>query len=1194
MANINLANFKGPGITTLEIDATQEDRVFSNLSENRLLIGFSKVGPFNRVTRISDTTERLQIYGPIDTSLEKRGSFFHRSIDIALQTGPILALNLLPIDESENSTDTVDFRAFSTSPAAINPSKIKELYSSFFDREKFWKPSQDNLLSVVNTYVGASNSILSFVNLNQNNVSILIKKSKKQKQFDLSAKEYYNGTVNVPKYIDPDDNMSEFFVDVLIVKGDFSDYAALSTDPIYSKYFNANGLKKESVISFENSSDFELLLSVTGAIIPDVVDGTGISYSIDSIINAYTSRLGILASIDSDYLNSFESTDFKEFDMIGHSLCNPDDIVESVDFLSYKFNLLENLTYTQKSTFTTEQNLLANTSIKYENTIGTANEGLFSNRIRLNGTAVQANITANYSLIELNNNSKFATIKNYSTSSGNTIINYTHPDKESENIFQYNVVSANVSANTITIQNRHDDFSLNMANEYIYVTDGISKYYFEFLSSTYDSLNNRTTLTLTASSDIAQIDNTFKVKWSAGYKIKNTNVSANTITFKGIWNVADLSPSLTANVVYLKNNSNKIGNLTFSSGTIDSNGDTTVTVSSVLIQASNGATVNLVSLNNFSELTSDSWYITFGAYAITRPIINSGSANISYRPSVFDINSNVITAYKASNFYKDWESGVITSEDLYYKEITGATTVINPYYTGFEKTKDLNGIEVVKVKIYEDSNLTKNSTTSLVFGNKKRIDDNLYENVSSNEITFSSKVGNINKRILINTTFDGGKRIRISSSEADSLKIGDYIVSEVNTETETKYFLSQILTKKKLEISGTIYYDLTIPRPAKIIIDSGNYYVERYLKYDDFVTSYNLTALSGFNLNSYHLPGNFLNKQSQLEKIFGVIENTGLMDALTDKNVVDYLYIIDTFESTVQAETSPKDVLGRLAQKHGQCTAFINAPSIKEFMNSSAPGPIFTTFTNGSSARIFKPEYITTGGNLELSPDFFYSLPTDSNGSKYCAFFGPHLKYQKEDGQIINIPPVAHVSNIFVNKINSGNQYNIAAGVVSGAITDGSVVGLEYDFTEQDLGFFESFGYNAIINKRAYGIVLYGNYTAYQRRISPLNALHVRDNLNLIERDIELILERFLFQKNTQRTRFEIRDNIRELLFGLLGTAIESFSVTVENPNTSAFIDPTLGIVNVVVEPIVGLEKFLNIVTINKNSGTQTSGFNIV
>lgn len=1193
MSNINLADFKGPGITTIERNAVQEDRVFSNLAENRLIIGFSKTGPFNRVTRITTTTERQQIYGPIDTSLEKRGSFFHRSIDIALQQGPVLALNLLPIDESEGSNDTVDFRAFSTSPASINPSKISELYSSFFDREKFWKPSEDNLLSVVNTYVSSSNSILSFVNLSQKNISILIKKSKKQKQFDLTAKEYYGGVENVPKYIDPDDNLSEYFVDVVVVNGDFSDYATLSTDPVYSKYFNANGLRKESAVSLENSGDFDLLLSVTGSIVPDLIDGTGISYSIDSMINSYVSRLGVLASINTDYLSSFESTDFQEFDMIGHSLCNPDNAIESVDFLSYKFNLLENLTYTQKSSFTVEQADLANISVSYENTIGTGNEGLFSNRVKLNGTAVQANITANYSLIELNNNSKFATIKNYSTSSGNTIINYTHPDKEAENLFQYSVVSANVSANTITIQNRHDDFSLDMANEYIYVTDGISKYYFEFLSSTYDSLNNTTELTVTASDDISQLDNTFKVKWSAGYKIKSANASANTITFKGIWNVEELSPSLTANVVYLKNNSNKIGNLTFSTGTTDINGDTTITVSSALIQVSNGATVNLVTLNDFSELVNDTWYVTFGAHAITRPVINSGTANIAYRPSVMDISANVLTAYKASNIYKDWESGVITSEDLYYKEITGATTVVNPYYAGFEKTKDLNGIEVLRLKIYEDSLLSTSATTSLIFGNKKRIDDNSYENVSGNEITFSSKVGNINKRILINTTFDGGKRIRIPSSESDNIKIGDYIATEVNTTTETKYFLSPVLTKKKIEIAGVFYYDLTIPRPAKIIVDSGNYYVERYLKYDDFVTSYNLTSLSGFNLNSYHLPGNSLNKQEQLEKIFGVIENTGLMDTLTDKNVVDYLYIIDTFESTVQAETSPKDVLGRLAQKHGQCTAFVNAPSIKEFMNSNAPGPIFTTFTSGSAARIFKPEYITTGGNLELSPDFFYSLPTEANGSKYLAFFGPHLRYQKQDGQIISIPPAAHVSNIFINKINNGNQYNIAAGVVNGGITDGSVVGLEYDFSEGDLAAFESFGYNAIINKRGYGIVLYGNYTAYQRRTSPLNALHVRDNLNLIERDIELILERFLFQKNTQRTRFEIRDNIRELLFGLVGTAIENFSVTVENPNSSGFIDPTLGIVNVTIEPIVGLEKFVNIVTINKNSGAQTSGFNI-
>lgn len=1192
MANINLANFRGPGITTIEIDSVQEDRVFSNLSENRLIIGFSRNGPFNRVTRITTPRERREIYGPIDTTLEKRGSFFHRSIDIALQQGPVLALSLLPIDESENSLDEVEFRAFSTSPSSINPPKIRELYTSFFDREKFWKPSDDNLLSVVNAYIGSSNSILSFVNLSQNKVSLLIKKSQKQKQFNVTAKEYYNGVENVPKYIDPDDNMSEYFVDIIVVKGDFSNYNQLSTDPIYSKYFNADGLKKESAISLENSSDFELLLSVTGSIIPELLDGTGISYSIDSVINTYASKIGIVCSINSDYLNSFESTDFSKFDMIGHSLANPDDVIESVDFLSYKFNLLENLTYTQKSTFTTQSILLANASIKYENSIGTLTEGIFSNRVRLSGTSVQANITANHSLIELNNNSKFATIKNYTTSSGNTIVNYTHPDKEAENIFQYNVVSANVSADTITIQNRHDDFSLDMENEYIYVTDGISKYYFQYLSSTYDNINNRTVLTVKPSTDIGQLDNTFKVKWSAGYKIKNA--SANVITFKGIWNVNELSPLLSANVVYLKNNSNKIGNVTFTTGNTNINGETSINVTSAYIQSSNGSMVNLVSLNDFSELTKDTWYVTFGSHAITRPVINTGEVSIVNNPSVININANAITAYRSSKIYKDWENGVITSGDIYYKEITNGSTVVNPYYIGFEKTRDSNNIETLELKIYEDTILNTKAETSLIFGNKKRIDDDIYENVSSNEITFSSNVGNINKRILINTTFDGGKRIRIPSSESDNIKIGDYIVAEIVNEVQNKYFLTPVLTKKKIEIAGVFYYDLTISRPAKILIDSGNYYVERFLKYDDFVNSYNLTSLTGFNLNSYHLPGDFLNKQAQLEKILGVIENTGLFETLSDRNVVDYLYIIDTFESTVQSQTSPKDVLTRLAQKNGQCTAFINAPSIKSFINASAPGPIFTTFTSGTSAKIFKPEYITTGGNLELSPDFLYSLPNEANGSKYGAFFGPHLKYEKEDGRIISIPPAAHVSNIFVNKINAGNQYDIGAGVVTGGITDGNVVGLEYDFTESDLGFFESFGYNAIVNKRAYGIILYGNYTAYQNKRSPLNALHVRDNLNLIERDIEIILERFLFQKNTQRTRFEIRDTINDLLFNLVGLAIESYNVTVDNPANSSIIDPTLGIVNVEVEPILGLEKFLNIVTINKTSGTQSSGFNVV
>lgn len=1194
MPNINLAEFRAPGVYTREIENVTGEDVFQGLIEDKLIVGFSRRGPFNTVTRIDSVERRREVYGEIDTFLEKRGSFFHRSIDVALQSGPVLAINLLPLDNTDTTGDKVDFQSFSTSPATKNTSKIQELLSSFYEKEKLWRPSVDNFISIVDSYVASANSILSFTNLGQTKQSVLVKKAATQPGFDILAKDYYQGVENVPSFIDPNDNISEYFVDVFIVRGDFSDFNALAVDPIYSRYFDTSGLKASSVASLSTSSDFDLILSVTGSIIPDLVDGSGTSYSIDTLINSYTSRTGTFCAINDDYLNSFEDTDFTEFDIIGHSLADDDLAITDIDFLSYKFKLIENLEYIQKSSFTINQYGLADASVQYENTNATGNVGLFSNRIRLDGTTLQANIVADYSLIEMDNGGKFAKIKNFSTSSGNTIIGYTHPDKTYEGSFGFLFDSSNVSANTVTIKGVHDDFGYGMTNEYVYATDGFSKYYFNISSYSVDYNGKKTTLTFDSPLNINQLNGNYKFSWSAGYPIIAANSTANTVTMKGYWDMSEFVGNFTGNVIYAKTNSSRTGNVTFTSHSIDANNDTVLTLSSALVEASNGATVNLVSSSSISQLLDTTWNITFGSYAITKPVIASSNANLVHIPDITNtITANVMTGYVGSTLYRDWANGTITSGDSYYKEVTVDTvTSTNRFYTGFEKLLDRNGIDTINLKIYEDQDLTTDASTSLTFGNKKLVNGS-YEDMSSTEFAVSSKIGNINKRIEVNTFYDNATRARIPSSENDNIKIGDYVATFVNSESSTKYFLSPVLTKKKVEVGGTIFYDITFQREAKIIIDSGTYYIERYTSIDDFAQNYNMISLNGFLLQAKHMPGTKLTKQTQLEAILNTIENTGLNDALSDRNLVDYRYIVDTFESTVQNQTTPKDVLTRLAQKHQKSIALINAPSVKSFVDSTAPNPIFTTFESGTSTRVFKPEFIASGGNLELSPDFFYSFPTEANGSKYGMFFGPHLRYRTDIGTTISFPPSAHVSNLFVNKIGTGDQFKIAAGTNRGFIVDPSVIGLEYEFVQDDLGEFEKIGYNAIINKRGYGIVLYGNNTSYQNRISPLNKGHVRDNLNIIEREIDFILEKYLFDQNTPRTRFDIKRDLEDYLYGILNTAIYSFNVIIdENNNTRETISQSFGIVDVFVEPVMGMEKFINQITINAGSGVTASGFN--
>ena len=97
--SLDLNQFKASGIYTLEFDLSTNIVVDTQLI--RLVIGFSKKGPFNAPVYLPDKKTARLIFGDIDTQLEKRGSFFHRSIYTCLEQGPVFALNLVPIKNTE-------------------------------------------------------------------------------------------------------------------------------------------------------------------------------------------------------------------------------------------------------------------------------------------------------------------------------------------------------------------------------------------------------------------------------------------------------------------------------------------------------------------------------------------------------------------------------------------------------------------------------------------------------------------------------------------------------------------------------------------------------------------------------------------------------------------------------------------------------------------------------------------------------------------------------------------------------------------------------------------------------------------------------------------------------------------------------------------------------------------------------------
>jgi hypothetical protein len=269
----------------------------------------------------------------------------------------------------------------------------------------------------------------------------------------------------------------------------------------------------------------------------------------------------------------------------------------------------------------------------------------------------------------------------------------------------------------------------------------------------------------------------------------------------------------------------------------------------------------------------------------------------------------------------------------------------------------------------------------------------------------------------------------------------------------------------------------------------------------------------------------------------------------------------------------------------------INAPSMAQFRASTDP-----RFTDAPTATdpypALQARYITDGGNLALNPSYTFSLPSEAQGSKFAAFYTPYITI-RENNRNLNVPPAAYVSNNFVLKFSAGQPYAIVAGQKRGVISGANVVGVEYDFTDDDRGYLEPFGLNPVIKRRGLGVVIFGNNTAYQQVSSAFGLVHVRDLLISVETDTIQILSNYLFDFNEDSVRLEIKTLVDNYLDGVRSAGgIYAYQAIMDaSNNTPAVIDMNMGIIDIIIEPARGIQKFVNRITVTKTGGIASGGF---
>lgn len=1146
---LNLNRFKSSGVYTVEID--ESTNLSLPIATGRLIIGSSKKGPINSVVAVNDLRTRLAVYGEYDSKLEKAGSYFHRTIDVALREGPVFALNLVPVQD----TDKAYFGTFNTESASNNSTWTQAQFTSkiadFYNTQKLWFASIDQLnktknIALGDLYVNSStnygnldkdaNKILSFVNLGKKDITVWTRVADVS-GYDITVKEYYallGSNVEIPEYLNPDDVIADFFVEAIAVEGDWTDYIKLSQDPVYSQYFNEQGLIISKLNDFTALREVTVLNKVVGCIIPDFRDLTNANIAIDRVFNRAFARSGVFCALDFGKVDIMDLTE-AAFDNGG----NEDVRTQRLDLVGHGFD--ENQYYLDASA-TVKTPLIDVLSHRK------AADNNFQFRVHNTNSTLPGAVAGQTHALTLSTTTSY-TPASVSFSGNSTVVNAT----------TYRI-PGNVSSQIAV-----GKFLQTTTNTYVAISQ-----------VAYDSANGVTNITHANGTIAAITGNPTYTSASVSFTGSSVATSSTVHTIPG-----DVSSQITVGK-YLQTTTN-----------------TYVAISQVSYD----------SVNSVTNIThaSGTIAVSTGSISIYTQVPPANTINI-YTQVVTVIKN--LAAYENGEVWNAWKKGVIKTGDRNgssYIKIDGNVQTVS-----VQSGQTTTDIKYILVNFFSDATLTNAATVTLAavgqndvveistsgdsFKKVFLLTDAAYFNGSyqyfaPNKISFTLNTnlyGNVAKGEPQNAQYDSVKRNEID----EFFKTGQYIKAAV-TGGRARLLKITSVVAQKVTVNGltTLKYTVTVTSPSAVTttgIDLTGNTISCYKGIKNFSKSMNGIKIPGLNWDETSLYPNGTSMRQ--EDILNFMFEYNIASTLADGETLDFRYIIDSYEG--QIDTSAKAGLVQLAADHGKCLAILNDPSYAQLERSTDPSFI------DSVTKLVSAEYIAAGGDLSQNPSFQAGFASgEKNGiplQSYAAYFMPNLIIQ-ENGRNKSVPPAAYVSNLFMKKYRSGNTFSIAAGK-RGIITDPEVVGLEYDLTNEDRDFLEPAGHNLIVRRRGFGIMVFSNNTAYQRVRSALNNIHVREALVTIEKDVERILLNFLFDFNDPITRLRVKTLMKNYLESVKDAGgIVSYELIFDESNNGVeVLENNAGIVDVIVNFPRGIHKFINRITITRANGqlsSQSSGF---
>lgn len=419
--------------------------------------------------------------------------------------------------------------------------------------------------------------------------------------------------------------------------------------------------------------------------------------------------------------------------------------------------------------------------------------------------------------------------------------------------------------------------------------------------------------------------------------------------------------------------------------------------------------------------------------------------------------------------------------------------------------------------------------------------------------------------------------------------VGDYLLSET-TDDSKKSRLTMVVEVRNV-------YDDTKDK-AGILVVCADVISHKRGVYDNIVTKVTpidkicdrlqWVCLNGFQVRKGAMPDGTNKQQNMiLDMLREVPEYTSttsnLFKALIDRDYVQFRYLVDTFGLGLESEC--KKVYTQLCQARKSAFAIINCPSQLDFKKSTDP-----CFTNKSGG--VEVEYIAKGGDLSRNPSFLFSLPKIENGASWGAYYYPYLRIT-DLSAAKSVPPAAYVSNLYIQKYSRGFAWSIVAGQKRGVISGNQVVGVEATLVSDNRDWLEPIGINSIIWEPGVGVEIYANKTAKQTPVSALSSIHVREAAIYIQDNVESILRRYVFEFNTAQSRMEIKTLVDEFLTNMKnnGGLYDFRTVMDTSNNTAEVIDRNMGVIDIYVEIVRGLEIIAQRLTILRTGAIAAGGF---